>query len=436
MKRGRQAVFDYFPRFVLALSTLAVLLVGGASAQTAAVLSASRDGRLFNAAASAQPGVIETLRDLVSIESGSGNLAGLRRIAEYAEARLKALGATTERIKAVDSERLLIKGSLTGNGHLKALLIAHLDTVYPEGTLATQPFRQDGNRLFGPGIADDKGGVAVILHSLALLKDIGWRDYAQITVLFNPDEEVGSRGSGELIATLAETHHVVLSYEPTGAKAVAGDEGVLLGAAGTGTATLEVRGRTAHAGAAPGQGRNALIELAHQMLATENIARNIPGAQLNWTYAQGGLIRNQIPEKAYATADVRLMNTTAESKLRDALTSQIAASQRVPDTETSVRLDVGRPPFAAGPRGLALARRAEAIYAELDGRKLRLIPMTGGATDAGYAARSGRAAVLEGLGLPGWGYHAKDEYIEIDGIVPRLYLSTRLLQDLAANPVR
>ena len=87
----------------------------------------------------------------------------------------------------------------------------------------------------------------------------------------------------------------------------------------------------------------------------------------------------------------------------------------------------------AGERGLALAKRAQAIYAELDGRKLILHPSTGGGTDAGFASRSGKAVVLESLGLAGWGYHAKDEYIELDSIVPRLYLTPRLLQESAKN---
>lgn len=405
-------------------------------ALSAPTVAQTRNTPLFNAATAAQPAVIETLRELVLIESGSGNTAGLARMADYAEARLKLLGAVTERIKTSDSDRLIVKGVLTGSGKLKVMLIAHTDTVYPEGILSTQPYRQEGNKLFGPGIADDKGGVAVILHSLALLKDSNWRDYAQITVLLNPDEEVGSRSSGELIATLAEAHDVVLSYEPTAAKAVMKEEGVLLGAAGTGIATIEVKGRASHAGAAPEQGRNALIELSHQILATQDIAKQIPGAIFNWTYSQGGLVRNQIPERAFATADVRILNPEAEEKLRAALVAKIAESKRVPDTEVSVKLEVGRPAFAAGERGLALAKRAQAIYAELDGRPLRLHPMTGAGTDAGYAGRSGKAVVLESMGLPGWGYHAKDEYIEIDAIVPRLYLSARLLQELAVNPAK
>ncbi len=98
----------------------------------------------------------------------------------------------------------------------------------------------------------------------------------------------------------------------------------------------------------------------------------------------------------------------------------------VPDTETSIKLLVGRPAFLAGATGKALAERAQAIYREID-RELVLVPMTGGGTDAGYAVRSGKATVVESFGLAGFGYHARDEYIEIDSIVPRLYLTTRLM---------
>ena len=110
--------------------------------------------------------------------------------------------------------------------------------------------------------------------------------------------------------------------------------------------------------------------------------------------------------------------------------TKVAESRRVPDTETSLTMGEGRPPFVGDARTMAMARKAQAVYAELDGRKLALHPITGGGTDAGYAARSGKAAVLESLGLPGAGYHARDEYIEIDTIVPRLYLTSRMLIEL------
>ena len=400
----------------------ALALVGAAQAA---------DEKLLAAARAAQPAVIESLRQMVLIESGSQDAAGLKSMADYLEGRLRALGAATERLQAGVGPGEMVKATFTGTGKRSFLLIAHMDTVYAKGILASEPYRQEGNKLYGPGIADDKGGIAVILHSLAILRDAGWKDYSRLTVLINPDEETGSNGSGETIAALGDAHDVVLSFEPTAAKEVAKDEGVLLMAAGTATVRLAVKGRASHAGAAPDQGRNALIELSHQLLQTQDIAKDIAGAQLNWTTSTAGSVRNQIPDQAEAGADVRLLAPDAADKLLAALRAKVASSQRVPDTETTVTMVIGRPPYVAGTKGMALATQAQAIYAELDGRKLILHPRSGGGTDAGYAGRSGKAAVLESLGLAGWGYHAKNEYIEIDSIVPRLYLSTRLLSELA-----
>ena len=394
---------------------------------------AAPDAAVLAAARAAEPAVIQSLKDMVAIESGTMDAPGLGRMADYAEARLKALGLQVERSQAGAEPRDVLVGRLAGTGQRRLMLIAHMDTVYWPGILASQPIRQDGNKLYGPGIADDKGGMAVVLHTLALLKAAGWQNYAQLTVLFNADEESGSGGSGDLIARLGEQHDVVLSYEPTAAKAVAKAEGVLLAAAGAAPLTMTVKGRTAHAGAAPQLGRNALIEAAHQMLQTRDIAKGIPGAQLNWTTLETGKTRNQIPEIASVGADVRLTAAGADAKLLAALRAQAAASPLVPDTEVSFALGAGRPPFVGGERTLALAKRAQAIYAELDNRPLTLVPGTGGGTDAGFANRSGKPAVLESLGLAGWGYHAKDEYIEIDSIVPRLYLSARLLMDLGRD---
>ena len=394
---------------------------------------AAPDAAVLAAARAAEPAVIQSLKDMVAIESGTMDAPGVGRMADYAEARLKALGLQVERSQAGAEPRDVLVGRLAGTGQRRLMLIAHMDTVYWPGILASQPIRQDGNKLYGPGIADDKGGMAVVLHTLALLKAAGWQNYAQLTVLFNADEESGSGGSGDLIARLGEQHDVVLSYEPTAAKEVAKAEGVLLAAAGAVPLTMTVKGRTAHAGAAPQLGRNALIEAAHQMLQTRDIAKGIPGAQLNWTTLETGKTRNQIPEIASVGADVRLTAAGADARLLAALRAQAAASTLVPDTEVSFALGAGRPPFVGGERTLALAKRAQAIYAELDNRPLTLVPGTGGGTDAGFANRSGKPAVLESLGLAGWGYHAKDEYIEIDSIVPRLYLSARLLMDLGRD---
>ena len=408
--------------FVKPLASIFLLGLVGANAPA----FAAPDEKLRKAAEAAQPALIETLRDMVMIESGSGDAEGLAKMAEFTETRLKALGAKTERRKATPGTGAdIVIGTFEGAGSKKLMLMAHMDTVYQRGILASQPYRVDGSRIYGPGIADDKGGVAVILHALNILGDAGWRDYAKLTVLFNPDEEVGSIGSGELIAELSDQHDVVLSCEPTAAAPVARNDALLLGASGTARGTMEVKGRASHAGAAPQLGRNALIELGHQLLQTQDVAKSIPGTQLNWTTAQAGTVRNQIPEKATAGADIRLTIPDGVQRLQAALDEKVK-NKLIPDTETTVKIETGRPPFVASDRGRALAKEGQAIYAEIE-RTLDIVEMTGGATDAGFANRSGKAIVVESFGLAGFGYHARDEYIDTNSIVPRLYLMSRIL---------
>ena len=207
----------------------------------------------------------------------------------------------------------------------------------------------------------------------------------------------------------------------------------MLGAAGIAQVTLEVKGRAAHAGAAPELGRNAILEASYQMLQTKDLAKDIPGVTLNWTNVVSNKARNQIPELAVAGGDVRITVPGAEQKLNAALQAKIASGKLIPDTVTTVKLEVGRPAFLAGAPGRALGEQAQGIYKEID-RDLGLAPMTGGGTDAAFARRSGKATVVESFGLAGFGYHARDEYIELDSIVPRLYLVTRLLTDIGKQP--
>ncbi len=377
------------------------------------------DAALLEAARAQQAPLLATLKELVLIESGSSDTAGVARVADVGERRLKALGAAVERKDGS------VTGRFTGKGRKRIMLIAHMDTVYQPGILATQPYRVDGNRVYGPGIADDKSGIAVILHTIELLHARGWRDYAQLTVIFNPDEEIGSRSSGDWIATQAAQHDFVFSCEPNGAQM----EGILLSASGIATATMTVQGRAAHAGVAPKTGRNALIELSHQLLQTQDI--NVPGAQLNWTRANAGQVTNQIPASATAQGDVRLSAADGAQRLQQALNEKVA-TPLVADTVTRVEIEQGRPPFIATDAARAWAAKAQAIYGEID-RKLVLYPGTGGGTDAGYASRSAKAIVLEAFGLAGDGVHGKDEYITVDSIVPRLYLLSRMMQEAGAS---
>jgi glutamate carboxypeptidase len=308
---------------------------------------ASRDDGLLAGATREQAAVVKTLERLVNIETGTGNAEGLSLMAQLLEAELKALGASVTRQKAagaVVGDNLV--GVLKGLGGKNLLLIAHMDTVYVKGTLEKAPFRIDGARAFGPGIADDKGGIAVILHTLRLLKARGFDAFGQITVMFNTDEEKGSFGSRELIQSLAKQHDYVLSFEPT----VAIKEMITLGTSGVGYVEVKVKGKAAHAGAAPEQGVNALIEAADLILRTQDIDNKANDLRFTWTIARSGGVSNIVPDEAVIQADMRYArNADFDAAIRKL--DAAVAKKRLPDARIEVNVTRGRPAFDAGPAG-------------------------------------------------------------------------------------
>lgn len=401
---------------------LTVLVAGLAHAQT----PPSRDEALFTAASAEQAAVVKTLERLVNIETGTGNAEGLSAMAQYLEAELQALGATVTRQKAAGTaigDNLV--GVIRGKGGKNLLMMAHMDTVYVKGTLAKAPFRVEGNRAFGPGIADDKGGVAVVLHTLRLLKGRGFDQFGQITVMFNTDEEHGSVGSRELIRELARKHDYVLSFEPT----VAIKEMLILGTSGTASVAVKVKGKASHAGAAPELGVNALTEAADLVLRTQDIDNKATGLRFNWTITKSGAVSNIIPDEAYIQADMRYAKPAdmdaAVTKLEAAI-----AKKRFPDSVIEYTVNKGMPAFNAGDAGRKLVDKAQAIYKEAGG-ELTVIERTGGGTDAAWAAQDGTPAI-ESLGLPGFGFHSNQaEYVMVDAIPRRLYMASRMIMDLA-----
>src|SRR5581483_9024327 len=272
------------------------------------------------------------------IESGSRDREGLDRISSLIAGRLSALGGSVELVEAgADATRLFdtperigrtVVARFQGTGTKKVMLLAHMDTVYARGTLAKRPFRIEGTKAYGPGVADDKGGVAVILHALNVLKQMGYRDYKTITVVINADEEVSTPGARNLITRIASEHDVVLSCEPTPAPK---DE-LAITTAGIGAATIVVHGRAAHAGVNPEDGRNALYELAHQILATRDLGDPSKGIKFNWTVAQAGTVRNAIPDRAQANADVRIRRVADYDAIEKAFRDGIAKGHLIPDT--------------------------------------------------------------------------------------------------------
>lgn len=403
--------------------TLLAALVAAAIALPAA--AQQRDDALFSAAQAEQPALLKTLERLVNIETGTGNAEGLAAMADLLEAELKSAGATVTRHKAagpVVGENIV--GRIVGKGGKHLLLMAHMDTVYVKGTLAKAPFRIEGVRAFGPGIADDKGGVAVVLHALKLLHSRGTQNFGSITVVFNTDEERGSMGSRDLITALAKEADAVLSFEPT----AAGEESLTLGTSGIAYVAAIIKGKASHAGAAPELGVNALTEAADLILRTQDIDNKAGGLRFNWTIAKAGGVSNIIPDEATLNADMRY----ARNEDMDAAVKKLEAAaqkKRLPAAEVQIRVERGRPAFDAGPGGKVLVDKAVAIYAEVGGQ-LKVIERTGGGTDAAYAALSGKP-VIESLGLPGYGYHSNQaEFVDITAIPRRLYLALRMIGEL------
>ena len=373
------------------------------------------------------------MKELVEIESGSRDIEGLDKIAEVIAGRLKSLGGKVELIEHEREDHRgqygkMVRATFTGTGTRRILLLAHMDTVYPRGMLAGQPFKIEGDRAWGLGIADDKHGIAVILHSLAILKTMNFRDYGTLTVLINGDEEIGSPASRSLITRFGTEHDVVMSFEGGGGTKV---DAVRLATSGTATARIIVRGRAAHAGVAPELGVNALYELAHQVLQARDLSDPATGVKVNWTLANAGIVGNMIPPGARASATVRVERVAdldgVEQKLRERIKNKL-----LPEAEVTLEFVRGRPALEPSGASRALAAHAQSIYGEI-GRNLTVPERsTGGGTDAAYAALKTKAPVIEGFGLRGFGAHSTDsEYILMDSIEPRLYLATRMIMDIS-----
>jgi glutamate carboxypeptidase len=385
-----------------------------------------------------KPALLETVKALVAIESGSSDIEGLDKIAALIAERLRALGGKVEMIEpgpdvykmfdTPDKIGKMVKATFSGTGTKKILLLAHMDTVYPPGMIAQQPYKVDGDRAYGLGIADDRHGIAVILHGLAILKAMNFREYGTITVLINGDEEISSPASRFVITEQGTAHDVVMSFEGGGGPNV---DQIRLATSGIAAATLTVRGRASHAGSAPERGVNALYELAHQILNARDLSEPEVGLKANWTMARAGIVRNMIPPGAQAQADIRVDRISdydgIEQKLRERIKNKLLS-------EAQVELDFERrrPPLQATDASRALAAHAARIYDEI-GMKLTVRDRpTGGGTDAAFAALKTSAPVVEGFGLRGFGAHSTNaEYILIPSIEPRLYLTVRMIMDIA-----
>lgn len=416
---------------------LNAFVIGTVCAAWFGAASAAPDERIAALAAKEKPALLETLKQLVSIESGSRDLEGLDKIANLIADKFKALGGQVELIDpTADAYRMedtpekigkVVRATFKGTGSKKIMLIAHMDTVYQIGMLAKQPFRIEGDKAYGLGIADDKQGVAVITHTVALLKALDFKEYGTLTVLINGDEEISSPGSRNLITRLGGEHDVVMSYEGASVK----EDKLSLATAGIASVALNVTGKASHAGSAPELGVNALYELSHQILQMRDLSDPATGLKMNWTISKSGSNRNVIPASASAAADVRVLKVGDYDRIEKQVQERVK-KQLIPEAKVEMKFERRRPPLEATDASRALASHAQQVYKEL-GRELGADDkVAGGGTDAAFAALKTKAPVVERFGLQGFGAHSADaEYVLIDSIEPRLYLAARMIMDIS-----
>jgi len=407
------------------MAAVAAMLLAAAALHDVS-LAATANSKVLAAAQAARPEQLQLLAQVVNIDSGTGDVEGGRKVVSVLVPRLAALGMTAESVPAEARdlpENTVV--TLAGSGRTRILLIGHIDTVFEPGTAARRPYRTDERRAYGPGVADEKGGVVEGVYALKILHDLGFRDFGKIVFLIETSEERGSPGTRALIAKLLADADVELNLEPA-------DEPDMLTVWRKGSATfrIDVKGRAAHAGVAPQDGRNAALELIHQLSGITVFPTSGSGLTANLTMLQAGSRNNIIPEDAWAQINVRVREK-AELDRVEAVLRQNAATTVIPDTHVSISCEPAFPPLPVNPATGKLAARAQRIYAEI-GRPLQT-GGNGGASESALAADAGVPA-LDGLGPAGGGYHSDQEFVDLDTVTPRLYLLTRLLMELGPQP--
>jgi glutamate carboxypeptidase len=361
---------------------------------------------------------IELLRELVEIESPSGDALGVTAVAERLGRELEAVGLTLDPIPVPGAGPILRARSHAPGRPV--MLLGHLDTVWPRGTLARRPVTIEGDVLRGPGAFDMKGGLVVAVSALSALAARG--PLPPVQVFFTPLEEVGSDAYREVMETEMKAAAAVLDFEPAWPGGA-----VKTSRKGAGTFTLTAVGRAAHAGADFGKGRNAVLELARRCLEASALTDPDRGVTVNVGTFHGGLRPNVVPDRAEAEVDVRYATLADGHQVEQAL-----RRLRAEDEGVSLRVGGGLsyPPLERGPHVVAVFERARRLAAEI-GFELEEVA-TGGASEASFAAALG-VPTLDGLGPDGDGAHAEHEHVRLSSLAPRTALAAALVADRAGS---
>jgi glutamate carboxypeptidase len=385
--------------------------------------------------------MVNLVTRLAAVNSYSHHPAGLAAVADLLRHEFAALAPdAVESIPLPPAETLSLTGELLHEplgdllsftkrpaAPLQVLLVIHYDTVYA----ADHPFqavtRPDEGTLRGPGVADAKGGIVVLLNALLALeqsphaKNIGWR------VLLNPDEEIGTPGAAPLLAAAAETAHLALVFEPAPTH-----ETLVNQRKGSGNFSVLFRGRSAHAGREIEKGRNAVLAAARFALDATAALSAIPGVTINVGRIDGGGPVNVVPDLAIARLNVRAVTPAQQHDVESRLATLVAAAN-VNDITATPHGHFSSPPWVMDAPALQLFEHLCACGRDLN---LPLRPQSsGGASDANKLASTG-LPVLDSLGPVGFDIHSPSERLHIPSLVDRAKLSALFLTKLAAGEIR
>ncbi len=333
----------------------------------------------------------------------------------------RALGDAGFRTRRVPGEgtgdHLLARPSVRRSHGAHQLIVGHVDTVWPLGTVRSMPPERIDGHFRGPGSYDMKGGLVQLVFALAALNDLGLTPSIDSVVLINSDEEIGSIHSRRYIRLLARSAARAFVLEPPAAPTGS------LKTSRKGVERFEVviKGRAAHAGSSPEQGVSAILELAHQVERLFALSDPAHGVTVNVGTIDGGLRANVIAPEATALVDVRA--PTEERAVAVARAIRSLQPSR-PGTSITVRSDLGRPPMPATDRNRALFRQAQRLAGGL-GLRIDEAPLVGGASDANLTSEL--TATLDGLGAVGDGAHAPDEHVVVSALPERAALLALLL---------
>jgi glutamate carboxypeptidase len=393
-------------------------------------------GTLLDIARGRADSYVDSLREMVNIDSGSYTPEGVNRIADLCESRFRAGGWDVERRPHHAGEgapeqlgdlvigRRRARGMGDGGAAApRILMIGHMDTVFPDGTAAERPFRVEGDHARGPGVSDMKGGLLIGFLAVEVLDEADLGGDLGLTYVCNPDEEIGSPFSGPVIKELARSADAAFVME------AARENGDVVSARkGVTDFRIDIRGRAAHAGVEPEKGRSAILEAAKKTLALQELNGRWPGVTVNVGVIEGGTRSNVIAERCRLKVDVR---SSAEESLQavEAEVKRIGEMSAVPDVACTVEAGSWHRPFEKKGGSALLAAEAIRIAGDL-GFELH-DAATGGASDANTTSAAG-VSTLDGLGPVGGDDHAPSEWSDLPSVPMRIALLSELLSRAGA----